>query len=119
MKKSNSLFVFFFVLVLIVFTGFMTWYLCSSSSLQYKTEETISSLERNRGRESKQQDEYDKAVQELPVILTELEEKKKLAEEAQSEAEELKSRRNELRDEKRELEEHVSGSDSTEEVPYE
>ena len=119
MKKSNSLFVLFCVLILLVFSGFMSWYLCSSSSLRSKTEDALSSLERNRGRESKQQDEYDKAFQELPLFQAELEEKEKQAEEAQTEAEELKSRRNELRNVKRQLEEVISGTDSLEEVSHE
>ena len=90
----------------IVFTVFMAWYIPSISSIRSRTAETRQSLETSRGREKKQQTEYDKAVTELPVILEELKIKEPLALEAEQKVSELITIRNELREEKNNLEEN-------------
>lgn len=105
MKKRLSWFSILSVVVLLGFAVFMFWYIPSSASLKSKTEETRQLLETSIGREGKQQDEYDKAVADLPVVQAELKEKQPLAEEAAQKVTELKARRKELRAEKKALEE--------------
>lgn len=111
MRKKFSAFSICCILVLFIFSAFMIWYLPASSSLLLKTEELKHSLDISRGRENKQQDEYDKAVLELPIVQAELEEKKPLAEKAEETVSLLKSQRNELRKEKEEMEKILSGSE--------
>lgn len=115
MKKKAQVFSVSCVLILFAFVVFMVWYTVSMSSLDSKIAETRQSLETSRGRENKQQAEYDKAVAELPLVQAELQEKQPLAEEAESKVAALKTRRKELRAEKQELEEMLSGSDETQE----
>ncbi len=104
------------VVILFLFASFLVWYIPSQSSLLAGIEETKRSLETSRGREGKQQDEYDKAVQDLPVIQAELQEKKPLVEAADKNVADLKGRRNDLRHEKEELEQQLSVSVPEQEV---
>lgn len=113
MKKESSAFLTAIVLFLFLFSLFMCWYLPSVSSLRTKTAETRQSLETSRGRENKQQAEYDKAVAELPVIQEQLREALPLAEKASENVDLLKARRKELRSEKQELEQKLSGAESS------
>ena len=83
MKNRAPVFTSLCVVILFVFAAFLTWYIPSQASVLSGIEETKRSLETSRGREGKQQDEYDKAVQDLPVIQAELREKKPLVEEAE------------------------------------
>jgi predicted nucleic acid-binding Zn-ribbon protein len=115
MKKKISGFSVCCVVFLFVFAAFMVWYIPSMSSLQTKITDTRQSLETSRGRENKQQDEYDKAVADLPVIKAELAEKAPLAEAAEQEVTELKARRKELRQEKKALEEKLAQSEPSQE----
>lgn len=103
-------FVLFCAAFFIIFTLFMAWYVPSISGIRSRTAETRQSLETSRGREKKQQDEYDKAVAELPVIQAELKEKEPLAEAAEQEVSNLKTLRNDLRQEKKNLEESKGAS---------
>ena len=105
MKKKISGFSVCCVVFLFVFAAFMVWYIPSMSSLQTKITDTRQSLETSRGRENKQQDEYDKAVADLPVIKAELTEKAPLAEAAEQE----------LRQEKKALEEKLAQSEPSQE----
>ena len=115
MKNKTSAFSVCCVVFLFVFTVFMIWYIPSMSSLQAKIVDTRQSLETSRGRENKQQDEYDKAVADLPLAKAELNEKRPLAETAEQEVTELKARRKELRQEKKALEEQLGGTESAQE----
>ena len=120
MKNKTPVFTILCVMVLFVFAAFLTWYIPSQASVLSGIEETKRSLETSRGREGKQQDEYDKAVQDLPVIQAELREKKPLVEEAEKNVADLKNRRNELRQEKEDLELKLSESSGEQEVkPHE
>ena len=110
MKKKITGFSLCCVVFLFIFAVFMIWYIPSISSLQTKITDTRQSLETSRGRENKQQDEYDKAVADLPVVRAELNEKAPLAEAAEQEVTELKARRKDLRQEKMALEEKLAGS---------
>lgn len=114
MKKKN-LFPMCCVLFLCIFTLFMIWYIPSMSSLAAKTEETRQSLETSRGRENKQQSEYDKAMEELPLVREQLLEITPLAEQAEETVAMLKARRKELRAEKSELEQQLAGGTALQE----
>ena len=115
MKNRNQLFSVCFVCVLFIFAAFMAWYIPSMSSVLAKTEETRSNLSTSRGRENRQQDEYDKAAAELPLILDQAAEKKPLAEEAEKQVNELKLRRKALRAEKQALEEKLAEAEPAQE----
>ena len=90
MKNRISVFSIFCVVFFFIFAAFMAWYLPSMSSVRSKTVQTQRDLETSRGREDRQQAEYDKAVSELPLVKAELEEKQPLAEEALKTIEDLK-----------------------------
>lgn len=110
MRKITPLFSLVCVLILFFFAVFMAWYLPSMSTLAAKTADIRQSLETSRGRENKQQAEYDKAVEQLPQVQAELLEKQPLAAEAEEKVTALKVRRKELRAEKKELEEKLAGT---------
>jgi chromosome segregation ATPase len=104
MKKSTSLFTVFCTVVFLAFTIFMIWFVPSYASVRSKISETRRELDLSRGREAKQQAEYDSAVAELPLILSELEEKNPAADKAEEALAALKARKKELRIQKQELE---------------
>ena len=104
MKKQLSFFSLCCIVFLFGFTVFMAWYIPSMSSVASKKEEISRNLEISYGRERKQQDEYDKAAAELPLVLEELNEKEPLAAEAEQKIAELKTRKKELTAEKKKLE---------------
>ena len=104
MKKNLGLFNLCCILVFFIFTVFMFWYLPSMFSIHAKTAEIRRNLETSIGREGKQQDEYDQAVAELPLVQNELQEKEPLAEQAEQNVADLKSRRKELRELKQKME---------------
>ena len=104
MKKSTSLFTVFCTVIFLAFTIFMIWFVPSYASVRSKISETRRELDLSRGREAKQQAEYDSAVAELPLILSELEEKNPAADKAEEALAALKARKKELRMQKQELE---------------
>lgn len=110
MIRKKSGWMICFVVLMFIFSAFMAWYLPSSSSLRSRIAETERNLETSRGRENKQQDEYDKALEELPLVQSELEIIQPQAEAAAQTAADLKSRRKELREQKQELEAEQSVS---------
>ena len=114
MKKRTSVFSVFCVVFFFAFAVFMAWYIPSVSSVRSKIVQTQRDLETSRGREDKQQAEYNKAVEELPVVRAELQEKEPLAEEALKTIDDLKVRRKELRAEKKALEAESSTEASAE-----
>ena len=111
MKKRISVFGIFCVVFFFIFAAFMAWYLPSMSSVRSKTAETRQNLETSEGRERKQQAEYDKAVEELPLVQADLEEKNPLADAAEQTVSDLKARRKELRSEKEKLEKEAGSPD--------
>ena len=119
MKKKLTCFTVCCVVFLFIFTAFMAWYIPSMSSMTARTAEAQQSLDTSRGRENKQQSEYDKAVAELPQVKAQLEEKKPLAEQAETQVSELKARRKELRAEKNELEQKLREMTSQEDTANE
>ena len=104
MKKNSSLFTVFCTVIFLAFTIFMIWFVPSYASVRSRISETRRDLELSRGRESKQQAEYDSAVAELPLILSEREEKNPAADKAEEALAALKARKKELRMQKQELE---------------
>lgn len=104
MKKNSSLFTVFCTVIFLAFTIFMIWFVPSYASVRSRISETRRDLELSRGREAKQQAEYDSAVAELPLILSELEEKNPAADKAEEALAALKARKKELRIQKQELE---------------
>ena len=104
MKKNSSLFTVFCTVIFLAFTIFMIWFVPSYASVRSKISETRRELDLSRGREAKQQAEYDSAVAELPLILSELEEKNPAADKAEEALAALKARKKELRMQKQELE---------------
>lgn len=107
MKKRTPLFTVFCTVFFFVFAAFMFWFIPSSASLRSEIAKTQQELELNRGREAKQQYEYDSAVEELPLKLAELEEIRPLADEAEQSVASLKARKKELLAKKKELEENA------------
>ena len=104
MKKNSSLFTVFCTVIFLAFTIFMIWFVPSYASVRSRISETRRDLELSRGREAKQQAEYDSAVAELPLILSELEEKNPAADKAEEALAALKARKKDLRMQKQELE---------------
>jgi len=93
-----------FVAVMLLFVIAMVAYVPVRARLDFQIADVELSLETSRGRERKQQAEYDEVTAELPVVITELEETQPLADAAKAEADELKAERKRLRAEKKELE---------------
>ena len=110
MKKRIPLFTVFCAVFFFVFAVFMFWFIPSCAFLRSEIAETQQELELNRGREAKQQYEYDKAVEELPLKLAELENIKPLADEAEQTVAGLKARKKELLAQKKELEDNAGTS---------
>lgn len=104
MKKKSSLLIFFCIILFFAFSIFMIWFVPSYASVRSNISETRRELDLSRGREAKQQAEYDSAVSELPLILSELEEKNPAADKAEEALAALKARKKELRMQKQELE---------------
>ncbi len=94
----------------------MFWYLPSISSLRSLITETEQNLEVSRGRELRQQAEYDKAAEELPLVQAELLEKEPAAEATEKKVADLKSLRKELRAEKERLEKETNPDETQEET---
>ena len=105
MKKQISFPVLFLVIFFFLFAVFLAWFIPSMSSVRFRITETRQDLETSEGRERKQQEEYNKAVEELPVIQQELSEKEPIALEAEQKVSELKALRKKLKAEKKSLEE--------------
>ena len=110
MKKKISFPGILAIAVLLIFSLFMAWFVPSFSSVRVQLQQVMRDLETSRGRERKQQEEYDNADEELPLVEQELDIKNPLADEAEQKLAALKARRKELRAEKKALE--AAGSES-------
>ena len=104
-----------FILVLLLFSFFMIFYLPAYSSLQYRIDDTVLSLDTSKGRENKQQYEYDQVLSEIPVLKQEIQNKEPIASAAEEYIAELKLKRKELRARKNELEQLISDISSSQE----
>ena len=103
MKLSRSI-LYLFVIVMGICTLILIWQVPASSSMSFQLSEARLSLETARGRERKQQAEYDKALQNIEEARAQLEaitpqhEEVVAAKESQvAERKELKARREELK----------------------
>ena len=94
-----------FTVIMLVCVLFVIWYIPSVSTRRFQLEDVQKSLETSRGRERKQQAEYEETVAALPEAEAELESLKPQMEAAQEEVKNLKAERKKLREEKKELEE--------------
>ena len=107
-----------FTVIMLVCVLFVIWYIPSVSARRFQLEDVQKSLETSRGRERKQQAEYEETVAALPEAEAELELLKPQMEAAQEEVKNLKAERKKLREEKKELEESApdqSGEESNHE----
>ena len=88
-----------------LFVLFSAWYLPSLHQRKFQVQDLQISLETSRGRERKQQYEYDETVAALPEVQAELDRLSPLKETAEEEVRALKAERKKLRAEKKQLEE--------------
>lgn len=86
----------------------LCWYAVSQYSLRFQIDDLSLSLDTSRGREVKQQYEYDQVVAQLPLVQAQLTELEPQAAEAQAKEKELRTRRKELRAEVAQLEEQLA-----------
>ena len=93
MRKSNTALVWGFTIVLILCCLFLVWFVPTRSNLDFQLADIEKSLDTSRGRERKQQYEYDEVVAELPRIQAELAQTQPLADEAAAAVAELKEKR--------------------------
>ena len=110
MKKSEKQLTGLFVLIMLAFSLLMAAWVPLRAALDFSMADTALSLETSRGRERKQQAEYDQVQRELPQIRAELEETLPMAEEAARRVASLKTERKALRAEKKEIEETLAGN---------
>lgn len=111
MKKQSSLLPVLFSVIMIIFVLFVVWFLPSVSERRFQLDDIRKSLETSRGRERKQQYEYDETAAAIPETEAELERLIPQAEAAEAEVKELKKERKKLRNEKKDLENVSSGHD--------
>lgn len=102
--NKKSFLPFLFSVVMLICVLFVVWYLPAVEQRRFQLDDVRKSLETSRGRERKQQYEYDETVKAVPETEAELERILPLAEAAKDEARSLKKERKKLRQEKKELE---------------
>ena len=107
--KQHKLFPALFAFVMLVFVVFLIWYIPAVTKRNFELQDIEKSLETSRGRERKQQYEYDKVVSEIPEVRTALDQILPQAENAKEEVTALKAERKRLRGEKKKLEKQLSG----------
>lgn len=106
----------FFSLILIVFVAFIIWYIPALEARSFQLQDLSKSLETSRGRERKQQYEYDQTMEEFPVVQEKLALISPESEAAQSEVDALKQQRKELREKKKALEALITGNAAEDEA---
>ena len=104
MKKSGSVFTALFVAVMLACTLFLAWYIPSAAGLRFRIDDLEISLDTSRGRERKQQAEYDQVVKDIPDTQAKLDETLPLAQAAEEEVAALKAEKKKLKEEKKALE---------------
>ena len=114
MKKTDPFLPVAFSLLMLIFVLFIVWYLPSINRLRFSLQDTVKSLETSRGRERKQQYEYDEAESALPQVQEELDRILPLCEAAKLEVKALKEERKKLRNERKELESRKIPADKEE-----
>ena len=92
-----------FTAVMLLCVVFLIWYIPAVSGMRFQLDDIEKSIETSRGRERKQQHEYDQVVAEIPEVQSELDLLSPQVKAAEAEMDSLKAERNKLRKEKREL----------------
>jgi len=87
------------IAALLLFCAAMAVFTVMRGELDFQLDDTARSLETSRGRERKQQAEYDEAAAAIPQVREELEEVRPLAQEAKENVKKLKEERKRLREE--------------------
>lgn len=108
--KRRSFLPVLFSIVMLICVLFHLWYIPAVTNRTFVLNDVQKQLETSRGRERKQQFEYDETVAAIPEAEAELERILPLSEAAQQEVKALKKERKKLRNEKKELQ----GTDSSE-----
>ena len=114
MKRKRNPLTGCFVVIMIIMVLFVIWYVPAVGKIRFEIEDAGKSLKTSKGRELKQEHEYNQTLAEIPLIQDELDTIAPLAEAAEKEKEELKQERKALRSEKKKLEEELSSSAVTE-----
>ena len=109
MKKIDRWMIRVFVPVMLCFSLLMAAYVVIHAHLDFQLEDVERSLETSRGRERKQQFEYDETVARIPLVRQELDRVIPMAEEAVKTVQDLKNERKELRERKKNLQESAEG----------
>ena len=104
MKKSEKQLTGLFVLIMLAFSLLMAAWVPLRAALDFSMADTALSLETSRGRERKQQMEYDQVLKDLPAAREELAEIHPRAEAAAEQVRLLKEERKALRAKKKQLE---------------
>lgn len=110
MKKSCSVFISFFVAVMLACALFLSWYIPAAAGLRFRIDDLEISLDTSRGRERKQQAEYDQVVKDIPETRAKLDEALPLAQAAEEEVAALKAEKKKLKEEKKALEAGAAGA---------
>lgn len=108
MIRRKTLFPVLFVIIMLIFTVFVAWFLPSVSNLRFRLQDTQISLETSHGRERKQQHEYDETVADLHTVREELAQLQPQIDQAEADTKELKAERKELRRRLKELQSMTS-----------
>ena len=104
MKEGKKGLIWLFAAVMLLFSLTTAAWAVMRKELDFRLEDTRMSLDTSRGRERKQQYEYDEAAEALPRTRTELAEVQPEADAAAERVKALKDRRKALREEKKRLE---------------
>ena len=102
-----------FVAVMLIVCVLLAGFSVDRVRLQAQIDDVTLSLETSRGREARQNHEYDEAVAALPQVQAELERVAPLAEAAKAEEQQLRQQRKELRAEIASLQEQIDAAQET------
>ena len=102
-----------FVAVMLVVCVLLAGFSVDQVRLRARIDDVTLSLETSRGREARQNHEYDEAVAALPLVQAELERVAPLAEAAKAEEQRLRQERKELRAEIASLQEQIDAAQQT------
>ncbi|MBR2822406.1 MAG: hypothetical protein IKE24_01765 [Clostridia bacterium] len=113
MNRRGKSLVWLFTLVMLLFSLGMALWVPLRARLDFQLADIRLSLETSRGRERKQQAEYDMVMEELPRVRAELAEAQPRAEAAAEEVKALKETRKALREKKKALEKEIQEQKET------
>ena len=117
MKDKKNVFAWTFASVMLLFSLELILWIPVRNGLDFRLADTRLSLETSRGRERKQQMEYDEVTRRLPEARAELAELQPRADAAAEQVKVLKERRKELRAEKKALEAAKKAEETVPENP--